>query len=788
MFYSQYLLSKKGPLGIIWIAAHLERKLRKKQITETDIGDSVDSILYSEVPIALRISSYLLLGVVKIYAKKVAYLFHDCSEALLQIAQAFQTSAINLSPKAVVAPYRAITLPESFDFDDLGAYIDPEDAARSGTWAEFEHHVSDRDLITLQEPTEVRGISQSLFTLDGGFSEGLNPYNIAGLATEDQISREIHAPLQDIPQGALAATPEEGIQARVVEEDILPPLPMEEDIDLEDVDDGRERNLDTEKVAELEKRPELDRALEGVEQIKAVEVEDAAVTRVSTMIGGEEVHVEVKQTMMHKEAPAATDMDIDHHAEKEAVAEEERHDIEEIPVAQAEKSPVREVLPPKSPTAAPEEDVLGVILGVKEPKPAAEIHPEPPKRRKRKRKPVFDNVTAITSLNMKRQLGSSSDLVRLRKKAPCTEYQIWMSQREDNVDQKLSGPSVLGMCLELKVRASFITNLKPQEPDKEHETSPEAVDDQMRDTTKPTEGRAYADSDVEEEANGRPVEEVETVKEMVEAEVVSTPPGSPKQQEVGVQQTIEIETVTSVKRRLEFEKPTEQAPEKDVEAQEGQPAERAPEKDVEAQQAQPTEQVLEKDAEAQQDQPTEQVMEKDVAMAAAAEAVPIVDITAGEEIQFVPNAAMELLGPEEAIEPVLRSDSPNEPQSQGLDFLADSNEPGNGAIVGNGPLSYSSYDTDSEHFGKLMEDKSGWASRTRAVALYLKEKFEAQGIDEQHRLSLHSLLKGRRRKEVARMFFEILVLRSKDFIQVEQHHGVSEILIQSTERLMKGSW
>lgn len=45
MFYSQFILAKKGPLGTIWIAAHLERKLRKNQVADTDIGVSVGKIL-----------------------------------------------------------------------------------------------------------------------------------------------------------------------------------------------------------------------------------------------------------------------------------------------------------------------------------------------------------------------------------------------------------------------------------------------------------------------------------------------------------------------------------------------------------------------------------------------------------------------------------------------------------------------------------------------------------------------------------------------------------------------
>lgn len=45
MFYSQYILAKRGPLGTIWIAAHLDRKLRKNQIAETDLITSVRTCL-----------------------------------------------------------------------------------------------------------------------------------------------------------------------------------------------------------------------------------------------------------------------------------------------------------------------------------------------------------------------------------------------------------------------------------------------------------------------------------------------------------------------------------------------------------------------------------------------------------------------------------------------------------------------------------------------------------------------------------------------------------------------
>jgi cohesin complex subunit SCC1 len=47
MFYSHFILAKKGPLGTIWIAAHLEAKLRKHQIADTNITTSVGMFSFS---------------------------------------------------------------------------------------------------------------------------------------------------------------------------------------------------------------------------------------------------------------------------------------------------------------------------------------------------------------------------------------------------------------------------------------------------------------------------------------------------------------------------------------------------------------------------------------------------------------------------------------------------------------------------------------------------------------------------------------------------------------------
>ncbi|KAL8247459.1 hypothetical protein R6Q59_008675 [Mikania micrantha] len=180
MFYSQFILAKKGPLGTIWIAAHLERKLRKNQVADTDIGVSVDSILFPEMPIALRLSSHLLLGVVRIYSKKVNYLFDDCSEALLKVKQAFRSTAVDLPPEESTAPYHSITLPETFDLDDF----ELPDNDLQGNYVD--QHISSKDQITLQDTMEGVVYTTSKFGLDERFGDG----DTSGLDLDEELFAE----------------------------------------------------------------------------------------------------------------------------------------------------------------------------------------------------------------------------------------------------------------------------------------------------------------------------------------------------------------------------------------------------------------------------------------------------------------------------------------------------------------------------------------------------------------------------------------------------------------------
>ncbi|KAJ2305298.1 sister chromatid cohesion protein 1 [Coemansia sp. RSA 2706] len=122
MFYAEAILSKKGPLAKVWLAAHLERKLTKAQLLQASIPSSVGAIIGHDQgpPLALRLSGQLLLGVARIYARKARYLLEDCSEALVRIKMAFRPGAADITSDAVVASHNSITLPEALtEFDIL---------------------------------------------------------------------------------------------------------------------------------------------------------------------------------------------------------------------------------------------------------------------------------------------------------------------------------------------------------------------------------------------------------------------------------------------------------------------------------------------------------------------------------------------------------------------------------------------------------------------------------------------------------------------------------------------
>lgn len=114
MFYSHVILARKGPLGKIWLAAHWDKKLTKNQIFATDISASVESILAPAAPLALRVSGHLMLGIVRIYSRKVKYLMSDCTEAMWKIKMAFRPGNVDMAETAAIAAPSATDDPRYF--------------------------------------------------------------------------------------------------------------------------------------------------------------------------------------------------------------------------------------------------------------------------------------------------------------------------------------------------------------------------------------------------------------------------------------------------------------------------------------------------------------------------------------------------------------------------------------------------------------------------------------------------------------------------------------------------
>jgi len=82
VFYSKYVFVTKGKLAPVWLAANWDKKLTKKEVSEISVDDSVKDIIEPQQPLALRLSGKLLMGVVKLWQRKMGYLHDDCTEAL----------------------------------------------------------------------------------------------------------------------------------------------------------------------------------------------------------------------------------------------------------------------------------------------------------------------------------------------------------------------------------------------------------------------------------------------------------------------------------------------------------------------------------------------------------------------------------------------------------------------------------------------------------------------------------------------------------------------------------
>ncbi|CAI9283384.1 unnamed protein product [Lactuca saligna] len=172
--------NKKVDLGHVWMAAHFPHRIRKEFVQQTNISSSVDKILVDQVSVVTyRILGFLLLGVTRLYSKKVEYLLIDCNHSLYEMKvylegrkkvnininvggmclpeASGQRSKTNMdAPEsssrkrsntlvdAMRADFFSITLPENFELDAFDLQV-VEDESSS------EHHVKSNLEIVLPD-------------------------------------------------------------------------------------------------------------------------------------------------------------------------------------------------------------------------------------------------------------------------------------------------------------------------------------------------------------------------------------------------------------------------------------------------------------------------------------------------------------------------------------------------------------------------------------------------------------------------------------------------------------
>jgi len=112
-------------MASIWLAAHMKRKLQKKDIKKTKLGEACEQLHSDKVkkPLPLRHYGQCLIGISYIHYKQVEYLHNDCNEAFSKARLVLvRKRNVDLDPSKDRG--RDITLPEQQQRGGQAAGID----------------------------------------------------------------------------------------------------------------------------------------------------------------------------------------------------------------------------------------------------------------------------------------------------------------------------------------------------------------------------------------------------------------------------------------------------------------------------------------------------------------------------------------------------------------------------------------------------------------------------------------------------------------------------------------
>ncbi|KAI4323371.1 hypothetical protein L6164_022984 [Bauhinia variegata] len=416
MFYSQTFLARKGPLGTVWCAAHLQHRLKKSHYTSTDIPSTVDRIMFPEVPIALRMSGHLLLGVVRIYSKKVDYLFHDCNVALTGLTKAFASIQLSLPEDARKAPFESITLPKTFDLDTL-------DLDYGMDYDRFEDsHLSNQEDITLTD--QIPLVKDHYITIS---------------FDEDIMMDSSH--MEVLPDSVVRPT----------EEDIHPQSPMQ---------DSGPSNLRESSPQHTDGHGFQDARPSNQTDVQNISPSDGSSPQVTP-----DIEVLRDHDLNQKSPPVFPNVE-DNNTDPNRVSDQTMNGkahtppvIDDVDFGRPSGRSPQHSGPPSPATFpdAPERQV-SPDLALRSTSPIQQPHetqvpfvlrPSPPfqqpQRRGKKRKQYFDKSTVLTNQFMKKALNDSSDL--LRKRSTSTAW--WKINNSRLKEQVFYQPLIPGQFVDL---------------------------------------------------------------------------------------------------------------------------------------------------------------------------------------------------------------------------------------------------------------------------------------------------------------------------------------------------
>ncbi|KAE8702034.1 Cohesin subunit rad21, putative isoform 2 [Hibiscus syriacus] len=357
-------------------------------------------------------SGHLLLGIVRIYSKKVEYLYHDCNIILIGLSKVFAPSQVTLPEDAVQAPVQAITLPQTLDLDAMELDVDDyneEDA---------DNHLGNLEDITLadQIPAEsdqyvsvtFDDVNQFLFLIYDFFYEcsilheppenGLKGVNDP--APDDQIQRTSFQDPDPINQT--------GVQSEA--EDIERHGPSNQTQVMESVSNDNSQDF-----------PEMETMRDAAHDFPPQNLPSVGLDNRNDPA---EVAASLEQVLEEKETRTPS---LNLLASGEPSMPFQQHSD-----------------PPASASNAPLEAFVDAS-------PQLVIPPSPPPEqpRRRRRRNFFDEKLVLPNRLMKRALEDCSDIVRKRKKTPCSALGVWKLNNARKAEQMFNEPSLTGLSEDL---------------------------------------------------------------------------------------------------------------------------------------------------------------------------------------------------------------------------------------------------------------------------------------------------------------------------------------------------